>query len=172
MTPDHPLPSTPPPTVTRALLLLALALAPIPLAAQSTSGLARGARASESSALAREWDARLRGRRITMLGRVNGGTAGGGTWRKEYSLCRDGRAVYVEESSVAVYVPGANASSGGRKREDAVWRVVTYQDTPALEFVQKADTGYAAIGRDERGRTYVNGERAYVTEEGERCGSD
>jgi hypothetical protein len=149
------------------VLIVAFAI-PSALGAQAPR-LAAGARASESSALAREWDAKLRGKRLTLLSRINGGTSGGGTSEKRISLCRDGRFVYFSESSVSVYVPGANGSSSNRESEEGVWRILVRESIPVIEVIAKADTGYIGIGWDERARTYLNGERAYVTDEPERC---
>jgi hypothetical protein len=151
-------------------LAFAIALVIPGVVGAQSSRLAPGARASESSALAREWDAKLRGRRLTLLSRINGGSSGGGTSEKLISLCADGRFVYFAESSVSVYVPGANGNSSRRESEEGVWRVIVRENIPVIEVIAKADTGYVGIGWDERARTYLNGERAYVTVEAERCG--
>ena len=71
---------------------------------------------------------------------------------------------------VSVSVPGANGNSGGRTSQEGVWRIIELNQIPIIQIVStKADTGYLGIGWDERERTYLNQERAYVTEEEERC---
>lgn len=124
---------------------------------------------ADSLALVRQWDAKLRGQRATMLSRVNGGQFGGGTWRTDFYFCKDGRVIQESESSVSVDVGGANGSSGGRERHEGRWRVIVAQGIPALQVTQRSDTGYVGIGWNEQGHTFFSGQRVYVTAENDRC---
>jgi hypothetical protein len=134
-------------------------------AASGGSGSSDGeARPTASSAIARRWDLRLRGKRVTELSRVDGGQYGGGTSRTDMYLCGDGRLFIDSQSSLAVYVDGANGSSGGRASRTGRWRVVSEGEIPAIEVrLDGGEEGYLAIGWDTRGATYLNGSKVFVT---------
>ena len=133
-------------------------------AASSSSSNDAEPRPTASSAIARQWDRKLRGKRVTELSRVDGGQYGGGTSRTDMYLCGDGRLFIDSQSSVAVYVDGANGSSGGRESRAGRWRVVSAGEIPAIEVrLDGGEEGYLAIGWDTRGATYLNGSKVFVT---------
>lgn len=129
------------------------------------------AKPSDPSPLSQRWDAELRGKRATIINRVNGGEFGGATSQSDFFFCRDGRVYFESASSVSVDVGGASGNSGGRERRWGVWRVmINDHGIPVLELTSDGETGYLGIGWNERGHTFFQGERAYVTEENDRCG--
>ena len=131
---------------------------------------ASAAQPTANSALARQWDRKLRGMRVTSLSRVNGGSSGGATWRTDAYLCRDGRLFIDHESSVSIYVDGASGGSSGRESVSGRWRVVSQGDVAAVEIHADHVHGYMNLAMDENGRTYANDNRVYVTDDAaERC---
>ena len=153
-----------------ALVAGALAVLPATAHAQGAAGVEQ--QPTASSALARQWDRKLRGMRLTELSRINGGQSGGGTSETHMYLCSDGRLFIDHESSIAIYVDGANASSGGRQSHTGRWRMVSQGEQAAIEVkIDGGEEGYLLVGMDDNGRTFVANRRVYVTPEARaRCG--
>ena len=146
----------------------ALALASFSVAAP-TAARAQDATISASSSEAttqvRQWDRKLRGQRVTELSRYNGGSSGGMTWRTDAYLCRDGRLFVDHESSVSIYVDGASGGSSGTKHYAGTWRIIWQGKWPAIETTVDGQRSLLNIGWDTNGRTYLNGDRVYVTDD-------
>jgi hypothetical protein len=124
----------------------------------------------EASPLAQQWLEHLRGKKVSFLESYSSGASGGYAMRRDFYLCSDGRFSFRENSSVSIYVPGASAGSGGRSSGEGRWRVLAQGEHAVLELAWS--DGAVAVRRLEyaEGRTYIDGERWYVTEENDLCG--
>jgi hypothetical protein len=145
-----------------------------PGAASPEVGSAPSASAPPESATAspaaREWEARLRGQRLTQLsGYSSGGGGGGYTSERHFYLCSNGSFVSSGQSSVSVYVPGATGGSARRSEDAGRWRIVAEGDLVRLEL-QSRDGGAARylLSRVD-GKTFLNRTRTFVTPENSRC---
>ena len=133
----------------------------------STAALAEP---SADTPLAQEWDAHLRGKRLTQLSSYSSGSAGGYNSKQVMDLCADGRFFHHGSSSVSVYGDlGGMGSSGGTEQNTGRWRVVSEGDDAALEIhVDGGESGYLSLGYVD-GTTYVNEERTFVTDDNDAC---
>lgn len=135
-----------------------------PVADAPAAAASNESRPTAASPIARQWDRKLRGKLVTEMSRVDGGMYGGGTSRTDMYLCGDGRLFIDSQSSLAIYVDGANGSSGGRSSRTGRWRVVSEGEIPAIEVrLDDGEEGYLAIGWDTRGATYLNGSKVFLT---------
>ena len=133
----------------------------------STAALAEP---SADTSLAQEWDAHLRGKRLTQLSSYSSGSAGGYNSKQVVYLCADGRFFHHGSSSVSVYGDlGGMGSSGGTEQNTGRWRLVSEGDVAALEIhIDGGESGYLPLGYVD-GTTYVNEERTFVTDDNDAC---
>ncbi len=129
--------------------------------AAAPSGAADGAATAPAgpggtSALARQWDAKLRGRRLYHFETYSGGLSGGSSRQETVDLCTDGRFVHRSDGLTTIDVPGASASAGGSGATRGTWRIVDGPGYPVLEAHAGGRTWQFAIGWDDQGRTYFN----------------
>jgi len=125
----------------------------------------------EDSPLAQQWRGRLAGKKVSFRESYSsGGMSGGYALSRDYYLCSDGRFAYRDTSSMAVYVEGYSASSASPEYAEGRWRVVTQEGQAMLELRWgDGRITYRALDHAE-GRTYLDGERWFVTEENDLCG--
>jgi hypothetical protein len=144
---------------------------PVLLAALLLLPALGAAEPSADTPLAQQWDAHLRGKRLTQLSSYSSGGGGGGYSAERHAyLCRDGRFLYVESSSVSVYGSlGGMGSSSGTSETTGTWRIVTEGDAAALEIDNdRGEHGYVMLGFED-GKTFVDGTRTFVTDDNDRC---
>jgi hypothetical protein len=126
------------------------------------------AAAGERSPLAQQWMQHLGGKRVTFISR-GGGSGGGWQQRADYFLCSNGTFYYRESSSVAAEVPGVIGHAGGRDSGQGTWRVAERAGRAFVEYrLTDGTTGVAELEFREGG-TYVDGTRAYVTDQNDVC---
>lgn len=121
--------------------------------------------AIDKSPLVQRWMQRLTGKKLTLLSSYNSGSSGGMSSKTEILLNMDGSFQAYSESSVSIYVPGANGSSGGTRRAKGRWRIYTQSGQAILET--KYDNGETETNllEDRGGQTFINGKRWFVTEQ-------
>jgi hypothetical protein len=126
------------------------------------------AAAEPPSALVQEWLQHLRGRRVTFISR-GGGQGGGWQQRADYFLCSDGTFHYRESSSVAAEVPGVIGHGGGRSAGQGTWRIIERAGNALIEY-RLADGGGDVVPLSyQNGATFIDGTRAYVTDQNDVC---
>jgi hypothetical protein len=124
-----------------------------------------GPQAVDRSPLAQQWQQRLRGKKLTFLSSYNSGGGGGGMSSKtEVWLNSDGTFRVYSESSVSIYVPGANGSSGGTRQVRGTWRIYVQAGRPMLEKRYENGQIETSALEDRNGQTFINGRRWFVTE--------
>lgn len=122
--------------------------------------------AMDRSPLAQQWMQRLNGKKLTKLSSYNSGGGGGGMSSKtELYLLSNGTFQARSESSVAVYVEGANGSSGGVKRAAGTWRIYARNGQAILETKYENGQIESSLLEDRNNQTFVNGTRWFVTEQ-------
>jgi hypothetical protein len=106
--------------------------------------------------------------KLTSIASSSSGSSGGFSGRMDTYLCSDGEFLREGYSSVAVYVDGATASSGGRTHLTGRWQVITEGPVAGLEL--KATNGETSVYQLDRtgSMTYLGGQRVFVTP-AERC---
>jgi len=131
---------------------------------------AAAAAPSADTALAKEWDAHLRGKRLTQMESYSSGSGGGYNSTDIIYLCAEGSFINDRSSSVSVYGDlGGMGSAGGTERNTGRWRVVSEGDFAALEIqIDGGASGYLALSYA-NGATYVGGSRAFVTDDNDAC---
>lgn len=137
-----------------------------PTVAQGTPQRNAASVTNDRSPLAQQWLQRLRGKKLTMLSSYNSGGGGGGMSSKtEIYLNADGSFLGRSESSVAIYVPGANGGSSGVQKAAGTWRIYVKEGQALLEMKyengQTETNGLQANGE----QTFINGKRWFVTEQ-------
>jgi len=122
-----------------------------------------GSGAIDNSPLAREWNARLRNKKLVYLSSYSSGSSGGYSSQKEMRLLADGRFTYSSNSSVSIYVPGANGDSAGRRSGQGVWSIRTRSNTAYLVMIENGQKVEIPLQyRDNK--TYLNGVRYFVVD--------
>ena len=125
--------------------------------------------AGGSTPLAEEWDAHLRGRRLTYITSYSSGSSGGFSERKEAFLCRDGQFLYSNSSSLSVDTGGASAFGGGQGSGGGEWKVVTEGSSAGIEFRWRDGETSRHLLEFTDGKTYVDGSRWFVTDDNPHC---
>lgn len=121
---------------------------------------------NDRSPLAQQWLQRLNGKKLTKLSSYKSGGGGGGMSSKtELYLLSNGTFQARTESSVSVYVEGANGSSGGVKRAAGTWRIYTRNGQAILETKYANGQIESSLLEDRNNQTFVNGSRWFVTEQ-------
>jgi hypothetical protein len=120
--------------------------------------------AKAQSPLARQWQQRLSGKKLTYLSSYSSGSSGGYNSRYDLTLSADGTFVFQGNSSVSIYVEGATGSSVGQESSAGSWRIVVLGGQPVLELKAegKKTEQYRLTSQD--GKTFLNGRRFFVTE--------
>ncbi len=139
---------------------------PAATAATSTTRREVAPAANDRSSLAQQWLQRLRGKKLTMLSSYNSGGGGGGMSSKtEIYLLADGSFQARSESSVSIYVPGANGGSSGVQKAAGTWRIYAKDGQPLLEM--KYENGQTETNslKANGEQTFINGKRWFVTEQ-------
>lgn len=122
--------------------------------------------ANDRSPLAQQWLQRLRGKKLTMLSSYNsGGGSGGMSSKTEIYLNADGTFQGRSESSVSIYVPGANGGSSGVQKAAGTWRIYVRDGQALLEM--KYENGQIETNALQANgeQTFINGKRWFVTEQ-------
>lgn len=121
---------------------------------------------NDRSPLAQQWLQRLRGKKLTMLSSYNsGGGSGGMSSKTEIYLRADGSFQARSESSVAIYVPGANGGSSGVQQAAGSWRIYVKDGQALLEMkYEKGQTETNSLQANGE-QTFINGKRWFVTEQ-------
>lgn len=120
----------------------------------------------DRSPLAQQWSQRLRGKKLTMLSSYNsGGGSGGMSSKTEIYLRADGSFQARSESSVSIYVPGANGGSSGVQKAAGSWRIYVKDGQALLEMkYENGQTETNALQANGE-QTFINGKRWFVTEQ-------
>ncbi len=125
-----------------------------------------GASASvDRSPLAQKWLQRLRGKKLTKMSSYSSGSAGGMSSKTELYLQANGSFQGRSESSVAIYVEGANGSSGGVQKAAGTWRIYVQEGRAILEMKYENGQVESSLLEDRSGQTFINGKRVFVTEQ-------
>jgi hypothetical protein len=119
--------------------------------------------AAASSPLARQWDQRLRGQKLTYLTSGSGGSSGGIAAKTVILLGADGQFDFYSESLVTMNVPGAGGSSGGRDAGRGRWRITTPGSNAALELLF-SDGRVKQFELTYNNAVFLNGRRFFVTQ--------
>jgi len=148
-----------------ALQAIFISMAPSRLVATADGSAPAPSSLADGSRLARDWVARLRGKKLTVLSGYNSGGGGGGmTSRADLILLPDGRFTYESSSSVSISVDGMGGSSSGRDAEEGRWRIVGRGGSAVLELVSSAGNRQDTVLSTDGTQTFLDGERAYVTD--------
>ena len=121
---------------------------------------------NDRSPLAQQWSQRLRGKKLVQMSSYNsGGGSGGYSSKTEIYMNANNTFQARSESSVSVYVPGANGGSSGAKKAAGTWRVYVNGSQAMLEM--KYENGQIETNALQANgeQTFINGKRWYVTEQ-------
>ena len=123
----------------------------------------------------RQWDARLRGKRLTQLesyysGPAYGGAVGGGySNRRVLDLCEGGEFVYRGSSQLGASSAGVGAAAGGNAADTGRWRIIERQDQVGLELRLQSGERLEVLLQHQDGKTLLDGTRTYVTDDNRSC---
>ena len=120
---------------------------------------------TDRSPIAQQWLQRLRGKKLTKMSSYSSGSSGGMSSKTEIYLQPDGRFQGRSESSVAIYVEGANGSSGGVQKAAGTWRIYAKEGRAILETKYENGQIESSFLEDRNGQTFINGKRVFVTEQ-------
>jgi hypothetical protein len=118
-------------------------------------------RAPVAGDLGEAWTRLLSGSMLHYFSRYNsGGMSGGMASHRVLHLCADGRFTYAGDSLATINVPGASASSGGRRGSAGRWSVEPVSETTAA-LILTQDGGQPLRWKIEYDgqKTFVNGQR-------------
>jgi len=127
---------------------------------------------ADTNPLAQQWDAWLRGKRLTQIHSYSSGSSGGTQSRADLFLCRDGTFLYTRSGSTSITVPGASGSSARSSKDRGSWRIVSNGRIVALEVAPESAGGqksYHDLSRTPDGKTFMGRERTFVTDENKVC---
>ncbi len=119
----------------------------------------------DRSPLAQQWSQRLRGKKMTIMSSYSSGSSGGMSSKTEVYLNSNGSFQGRSESSVSIYVEGANGSSGGVQKAAGTWRIYAKDGRAILEMKYENGQTESSILEDRNGQTFINGKRVFVTEQ-------
>lgn len=150
-----------------ALRDIALSVAATTAAAAAPSAPTSGAASAsvDRSPLAQQWLQRLRGKKLTKMSSYSSGSSGGMSSKTELYLQANGSFQGRSESSVAIYVEGANGSSGGVQKAAGTWRIYVQEGRAILEMKYENGQIESSLLEDRSGQTFINGKRVFVTEQ-------
>lgn len=100
--------------------------------AEAAERTARDRRAN--AGVAAQWSPALSGQRLVRLTRSGDGTGGGQT-RSTVTLCRDGRAGYQYQSSMAFNTSGGFGNASDRDEGEGRWEIVATNGGPTLRML-------------------------------------
>ena len=121
---------------------------------------------SDRSPLAQQWMQKLRGKKLVQMSSYNsGGGSGGYSSKTEIYINANNTFQARSESSVSVYVPGANGGSGGTQKAAGTWRIYVNGSQALLEM--KYENGQIETNSLQANgeQTFINGKRWFVTEQ-------
>ena len=121
---------------------------------------------NDRSPLAQQWIQKLRGKKLVQMSSYNsGGGSGGYSSKTEIYINANNTFQARSESSVSVYVPGANGGSGGTKKAAGTWRIYVNGSQALLEM--KYENGQIETNALQANgeQTFINGKRWFVTEQ-------
>jgi hypothetical protein len=150
-----------------ALRDLAASIAPSTAAANTAKpAVPTAPTASDRSPLAQQWLQRLRGKKLVQMSSYNsGGGSGGYSSKTEIHLNADSTFQARSESSVSVYVPGANGGSSGAQKAEGVWRIYVKDNQAVLEMKYSNGQIETNILQANGEQTFINGKRWFVVEQ-------
>ena len=123
--------------------------------------------AVDRSPLAQQWMQRLRGKKLVQMSSYNSGGGGSGGYSSKTEIYMNANNTFHarSESSVSVYVPGANGGSSGAKKAAGTWRIYANGSQAMLEM--KYENGQIETNALQANgeQTFINGKRWYVTEQ-------
>lgn len=117
---------------------------------------------------AKEWTARLSGKKLHYFHRYSGGLSGGMADHKQLGLCSDGSFFFRGDFSASINVPGATGNSSSRDGNIGRWQV---KNAPANAVLQLtfANGGQASYNLGTDGsKTFLNGTR-WLVEDAKEC---
>lgn len=120
---------------------------------------------NDRSPLAQQWWQRLRGKKLTKMSSYSSGSSGGMSSKTEIYLYADSSFQGRSESSVSIYVEGANGSSGGVQKAAGTWRIYAKDGRAILEMKYENGQTESSLLEDRNGQTFINGKRVFVTEQ-------
>lgn len=139
----------------------------MPGAAPGGQGGMPGAR--QDSPLLREWRAHLSGKRVTYTDSYNSGGYGGYSMRWDAYICSDGTLFYKSNSMVNADVGGVGGYSAGNRGTPGRWTLVEQMGQVIIQYQLADGTSDYAVLSFQDGKTYVDGQRVYVTNENPYC---
>jgi len=119
--------------------------------------------AIDNSPLAREWNTRLRNKKLVYMSSYSSGSSGGYSSQKEMRLLADGRFTYSSNSSVSIYVPGANGGSAGRHAGQGTWSIHVRNNTAYLAMIENGQKTEVSLQYRDK-KTFLNGVRYFVVD--------
>lgn len=128
--------------------------------------------APSGSPLAREWQSRLSGARLTHLDRYGAGLGAdgsyvGGTRETRIDLCRQGHFKLHGQSSASVSAGSVSGSSGGAQRGDGAWQVTAQAGAARLRLSFAGGRTAEHVLRQLDGKIYLDGTRYFLTRAGD-----
>ncbi len=144
---------------------IALSVAATTAAAAPSAPTSGAAASVDRSPLAQQWLQRLRGKKLTKMSSYSSGSSGGMSSKTEIYLQANGSFQGRSESSVAIYVEGANGSSGGVQKAAGTWRIYVQDGRAILEMKYENGQVESSLLEDRSGQTFINGKRVFVTEQ-------
>ncbi len=147
-----------------ALRDIALSVAMTIATSAQSSGLQTPANIDRSP-LAQQWLQRLRGKKLTIMSSYSSGSSGGMSSKTEIYLNANSSFQGRSESSVSIYVEGANGSSGGVQKAAGAWRIYAKDGRAILEMKYENGQTESSLLEDRNGQTFINGKRVFVTEQ-------
>ena len=119
----------------------------------------------DRSPIAQQWLQRLRGKKLTKMSSYSSGSSGGMSSKTEIYLHANSSFQGRSESSVSIYVEGANGSSGGVQKAAGTWRIYVKDGRAILEMKYENGQTESSLLEDRNGQTFINGKRVFVTEQ-------
>ncbi len=117
---------------------------------------------------AKDWTARLSGKKLHYFHTYSGGASGGMADHKQLGLCSDGSFFFRGDFSASITVPGATGSSSNRDGNIGRWQVKAVGANPVLQltFANGGQANYT-LGTD-GSKTFLNGTR-WLVEDAKEC---
>jgi len=137
------------------------AAAPAP--APQTMSSAPAAATAANSAMASQWDQRLRGRKLYQFSNYNSGYGGGGmNSQKTLLLSANGTFDFRHSSATSIYVSGANGGSTSQGGSQGHWRIYEQAGKVMLELTPSNGPVENIVLTSNAGKTLLNGNRWLV----------
>ncbi|MEP6535389.1 MAG: hypothetical protein ABJF23_08745 [Bryobacteraceae bacterium] len=148
--------------------LIAGRFAPVATMAASLSRAAAAASSapapagSDDSPAVRQWDQRLRGKKMVQMSSYSSGSSGGSSSSRAIALAADGTYTYRSSSSVSIYVDGANGGSNGQKSDAGTWRLYEQAGNVILEMKSSKGETSTGVLTSNGTKTLLNNVRWFV----------